>query len=334
MQNRGTGPIQSPEEAAEEARLRAEAERLKGELEQITAKVTQISGQTRNALTDMIQENQARLSFFQEQLATLQPLVKEMESVPPSAIAEMMAEKLNASIDLYEAGIRLVGLQIGEMKANLEASSGELNPEITFTDISNQPDYLLAKAETDIAGARLKMASVAQPMTVIEWYFSPTRKEVDNELVLQIKDHLDKDSKLKIEMNHAYSTFKEAQALLEEGKKVVRGIRKFDWSLDLIHEFGDKVWGKLKGNLHLLDRLPDQVQGTPLSVLFLKPEPAEPLPYQRDHAWMAGAAQTPSGTGPFNQTGKLGQTGRLGQSGRQGQTGNLGNTGRLINKQG
>lgn len=328
MQNRGTGPIQSPEEAAEEARLRAEAERLKGELEQITAKVTQISGQTRNALTDLIQENQARLSFFQEQLATLQPLVKEMESVPPSAIAEMMAEKLHASMDLYQAGIRLVELQIGEMKANLEASSGELTPDITFTDISNQPDYLLAKAETDIAGARIKMASLAQSMTVIEWYFAPTRQDVDNELIQQIKARLDEDSKLKIEMNHAFSTFKEAQALLDEGKKIVRGIRKFDWSLDLIHEFGDKVWGKLKGKLHQLDRLHEQVEGTPLSAVFLKPEPAQPLPYQREHAWMAGAVQTPSGTGRLNQTGKLGQTGRLGQ------TGNLGNTGRLINKQG
>lgn len=328
MQNRGTGPMQSPEDAAEEARLRAEAERLKGELEQITAKVTQISGQTRNALTDMIQENQARLSFFQEQLATLQPLVKEMESVPPSPIAEMMAEKLHASIDLYEAGIRLVDLQIGEMKANLEASSGELTPDIRFTDISGTPDYLLAMAETDVAGARIKMATVGQSMTIIEWYFAPTRKEVDNELVQQIKACLDGDSKLKIEMNHAFSTYKEAQALVDEGKKIVRGIRKFDWSLDLIHEFGDKVWGKLKGKLHQLDRLPEQVQGTPLEAIFMKPEPSEPLPYQREHAWMAGAAQTPSGTGRLNQTGRLGQTGNLGQ------TGKLGNTGRLINKQG
>ncbi len=327
MQNRGTGPIQTPEEAAEEARLQAEAERLRGELEQITAKVTQISGQTRNALTDMIQENQARLAFLQAQLAELRPLLKEMESVPPSPYAEMIGEKLQASLDLYEAGIRLVELQMGEMKANLEIASGELNPEAKFTDISEAPEYLLAKAETDVAGARLKLAGHGLPMSILEWYFAPQRKDVDNPLVLQIKDCLDKDSKLKIEMNLALSTFKESRDLVEEGKKVVRGIRKFDWSLDLIHEFGDKVWGKLKGKLLQLDRLPEQVEGTPLAEIFLKPEPVEPPPYQREHAWMTPAPVTGAGTGRLNQTGKLGPS-------KPGQTGNLGGTGRLLNKQG
>lgn len=326
MQNRGTGPIQSPEEAAEEARLREEAERLKGELDQITGKVNQIAGQTRGALNDLLQEHQARLAFYQEQLATLQPLVEEMESVPPSPYAEMMAEKLNASIDVLQAGIRLVELQMGEIQANLDATAGEINPDIRFTDISNTPEYLLAQAEVDVASARLKMAPLTQSMSVIEWYFSPTRKDVDNELIQQIKAQLDGDSKLKIEMNQAFSTFKEAEALLEEGKRIVRGIRKYDWSLDLIHEFGEKVWGKLKGKLHQLERLPDQLEGTPLGAVFLKPEPAEPLPYQQEHAWMAGSAS--SGTGRLNQTGKLAQTGRLGQAG------NLGNTGRLINRQG
>jgi hypothetical protein len=322
MQNRGTGPIQTPEEAAEEARLRAEAERLRGELEQITEKVTQIAGQSRNALADLIQENQDRLAFLQGQLAELQPLVSELEPVPSSPYAEVMAEKLQASIEVFEAGIRLVELQLGELTANFEAAQGEPNPEMTFADISETPAYLLGKAETDVAGARLKLADFTLPMGILEWYFAPTRKDVDDPLVQQIKACLDQDSKLKIEMNLALSTYKEAIELLTEGKKVVRGIRKFDWSLDLIHEFGDKVWGKLKGKLHQLDRLPDQVGETPLSAIFLKPEPSEPLPYQREHAWMTPVVHTPSSTGRLNQTGKLGQTG------------NLSGTGRLIDKNG
>ncbi len=322
MQNRGTGPIQTPEEAAEEARLQAEAERLRGELEKITAKVTQISGQTRSALTDMIQENQARLAYLQAQLAELQPFIKEMESVPPSPYADMIAEKLQASLELYEAGIRLVELQLSEMTTNIEAFQGEPNPDAKFADITDSPEYLLAKAEADVAASRLKMASHDLPMAILEWYFAPTRKDVDDALVNQIKDFLDQSSKHKIEMNLALSTYKESRELLEEGRKIVRGIRKFDWSLDLIHEFGDKVWGKLKGKLVQLDRLPEQLADTPLSAIFIKPEPPEPLPYQKEHAWMAGAPLTPSGTGRLKETGKLNQAAKLGS------------TGRLINKQG
>lgn len=322
MQNRGTAPIQTPEQAAEEARLKAEAERLQGELEQITEKVNQIAGQTRHAMGELLQEHQARLAFLKEQLATLEPLLAKAESVPPSPLAEVMLEKLDASKELFEAGIRLVGLQLDELQANLAASEGELDPEARFADISQAPDYLLAKAETDVAGARLKLADWRLPMSILGWYFEPQRKETDNELVLQIRDALDKDSALKIEMNHALSTFKEALDLLAEGKKIIRGIRQFDWSLDLINEFGEKVWGKLKGKLHHLDRVAEQVANTPLSAIFIPKEPSEPLPYQREHAWIQPVTQAPGGTGRLKETGKLGQTGKLG------------GTGRLINKQG
>lgn len=334
MQNRGTGPIQTPEEAAEEARLKAEAERLRAELEQITEKVKQVSGKSRQALTDLIAEHHDRLAYLREQLASLEPLFEKMESVPPSPLAEVMADKLQASKELYEAGIRLVELQLEELKVNLAASSNDFNPEtlkpetLTFADISEAPEYLLAKAETDVAGSRLKLADLRLPMTVLNWYFDPVREESDNELLAQVKATLDANPTLKVEMNQALSVFIECQDLVGEGKKIVKGIREYDWSLDMIHEFGAKVWGKLKGKLHQLDRLPEQVEShAALASIFPKKEPSEPLPYQREHAWMATTMQTPGGTGRLNQTGKLGQSNKP-------QTGNLGGTGRLLNKQG
>lgn len=334
MQNRGTGPIQTPEEAAEEARLRAEAERLKAELDQITDKVKNVSGKTRQALNDLLQEHQGRLAYMQEQLAALAPLFEQVESVPQSPLTEVMTDKLQASKDLYEAGIRLIELQIEECKVNLATSSTDLDPEtlkpetLTFADITEAPEYLLAKAETDVAGSRLKLADLRLPMTVLNWYFDPVRAESDHELLAQVKDYLDAHPTLKVEMNQALSVFIECQDLVGEGKKIVKGIREYDWSLDMIHEFGAKVWGKLKGKLHQLDRLHEQVAShPPLAALFPAPEPTAPLPYKREHAWMTASVQTPGGTGRLNQTGKLGQSSKP-------QTGNLGGTGRLLNKQG
>lgn len=321
--------MKSPEEAAEEARLQAEAERLRGELEQITEKVQQIAGQTRNALIEMIQQNQERKAYLQGQLDELQPLDQELESAPPSPYKDVMREKLEASKALCEAGITLVDLQLQEMHTNLEATQGEIDPEtVKLVDIGNAPEYLLAKAESDVAAVRLKLADFRMPMSILDWYFDPQREENDNELILKVKEALDQDKTLKIEMNVALSNFKEALGLIEEGKKVIRGIRQFDWSLALIHEFGDKVWGKLKGHVVQMERIADKVADTPLSAIFLKKPDPEPLPYERELSYVPAAPPaTASGTGRLSQTGNLSGTGRLNQAGTPG-------TGRLLNQQG
>lgn len=311
-------PSRTPAESAEEAALRKQYTDLQEHvLRESRLRVAQLEG--------LVKQNLERIAKYDRLIAQLDPFIAEIEAGPAAPGDGPLLEKLRASRDLYQASKAMAEIQNRDYRANgdtiragMEASAPQA---VTFADSSPSKPYLLAKAQVDAAAARLLLCDVRLPILTIERLLNPQAPlppdaAIDPTVIARLQPVLASAPEIKPVLSQAVTQFHEAQALIKEANRALKGVGEYAWELS--HLTGNtSAFYKLRGKMFHLERMAEQLAPYPaLAALFAKAEPpAPPSPQSPPTPARSGplkppaksttqslgsqARRPPSGTNPF-----------------------------------
>ncbi len=284
----------SPAEIAEEEALR----------KQFTALQEQVLRDSRMRLSQLdvfLKQNLERVVYYDRLIAKLDPFIAEVEAGPPAPGDAELLEKLRASRDLYRASKAMVEIQSHDYRANHETIRAGLEaaaPQaVTFLDSTQSKPYLLAKAQVDLAAARLLLVDIHSPILLVQRLLNPAQPlppdaAIDPAALSRIGAVLAQAPEIKPVLSLAITHYQEAQGLIKEAVRALRGVGEYAWELS--HLMGNtSSFYKLRGKMFYLERLAEQLAPYPeLAELFAKVAASKDLPFT--------AAPAPANSGKLN----------------------------------
>jgi|GEM_PF-2573553 len=292
-------PSRTPAEIAEEEALRKQFTDLQEQvLRESRARVAQLDG--------LVKQNLERIADYDRLISQLDPFIAEIEAGPAATGDGPLLEKLRASRDLYQASKAMAEIQNRDYRANgdtIRAAMAASAPQaVTFADSSPSKPYLLAKAQVDAAAARLLLCDVRLPILAIERLLNPQAPlppdaAIDPALIARLQPLLASAPEVKPLLSQALTQFHEAQALIKEASRALKGVGEYAW--ELTHLTGNtSAFYKLRGKVFHLERMAEQLAPYPeLAALFATAEPPAPPP-------VPTPTQTPTGSGPLKPQAK------------------------------
>lgn len=282
----------NPAEAAEE-------EALRQQLAQLQEQVLRESRMRVAQLELELKQNLGRLEVYDRMLPKLGAFIAEVEAGPAAPGDEALLERLRASRDLYQATKAMVELQNHDYRENLETLRSALAAgapqELAFSDSTQGKPYLLAKAQVDVASARLMLVDLRDAVTFLQAILVPGQSPPAEAAgappnAAKIKEAVAEAPEIKPVLSLAITQYQEAQALIKEAGRTLKGVSEYDWGAEKLTG-NTSVFYKLRGKLFYLERLPEQLAPYPeLAELFVKAAPPE--------APNATPERTPSGRLP------------------------------------
>lgn len=281
-----TPPSRTPAEIAEEEALRKQFAELQ---EQVMRDARMRLAQLDHAY----KQNLERIAHYDRLIGKLDPFISEVEAGPPRVGDGPLLEKLRASRDLYQASKAMAEIQNQDHRANMEtiraamgttSAAGSIPQDLKFADSTHSRPYLLAKAGVDMAGARLALCDFREPVLVIQRLLMPQAPlppdvTLDETLVKQLAPVVADAPEIKPVLSMALSAYQEAEALIKEAARALKGVREYGWEVS--HLLGNtSAFYKLRGKVFYLERLSEQLAPyPPLAALFAKAGPASPPPF-------------------------------------------------------
>jgi hypothetical protein len=290
----------NPPQARSAAEI-AEEEALRKQFAALQEQVLRESRLRLSQLDAFLKQNLERVAYYDRLIAKLDPFIAEVEAGPPAPGDVALLEKLRASRDLYQASKAMVTIQNHDYRANqetlragLEASAPQ---EVTFANSTQSKPYLLAKAQVDTAAARLLLVDIREPILLVQRLLNPEQPlpaetSLDPADLARIGAVLAAAPEIKPVLSLAITHYQEAQALIKEALRALRGVGEYAWELS--HLMGNtSAFYKLRGKMFYLERLAEQLAPYPeLAELFAKAAPDQPLPF--------AAAPAPANSGKLN----------------------------------
>lgn len=313
--NAPNAPKRTPEEIAEEERLRQQYMELQVKVERDSrAQLSQIDGN--------LKHNAERIAYYTRMIAQLDPFIEEIEAGPPAPDDDHLLEKLRASRDLYHASKLMVELQSQDYQKNQvilkNGLAGSVAPDTRFVDSTHSKPYLLAKAEIETSDARLILVQVRDAILILrratDFRFQlPAGVTIDRKKIDRITRLIKASPEVMPAVSLALSHYDDALKLVKEAKRTLKGVREYEWETALLHG-NTSVFYKLRGKMYYLERLAEQFEPYPdLAALFpSKPSQPPSMPFKT----APPTARSGSGSAPARTTRPLGQqTRRLVQDG-------------------
>lgn len=313
--NAPNAPKRTPEEIAEEERLRQQYMELQVQVERDSrAHLSQIDGH--------LKHNSERIAYYDRMIAQLDPFIAEIEAGPPAPDDDHLLEKLRASRDLYHATKAMVEIQSQDYQKNQallrSGATGSVAPDARFMDSTHTKPYLLAKAEIETSDARLILVQVRDAILILRRaadprFPLPPEVSVDARKVERISRLVKDSPEVMPAISLALSHYDDALKLVKEARRTLKGVREYEWEAALLHG-NTSVFYKLRGKMYYLERLAEQFEPYPDLAALFPPKPPEPpsMPFKT----AAPAARNGSSSTPARTTRPLGQqTRRLVQDG-------------------
>lgn len=146
-----------------------EYERLLAEYQTKKQQLERKAQMTKRQLQATMKECEEQIAGYQERIRKMDELLQKVATAPKSFLREITRERLEASREVYAAGLRMSEIQMHDHKANHDAMDNPAALELSVTDSTGSYEYRLAKARNSFASAKLTLLDYKKPLEVLEY---------------------------------------------------------------------------------------------------------------------------------------------------------------------